>query len=161
MQPRKGGNKSICHFKKLKLLAKNCNFGSLVDETIRDRLVCGIISERVKERLLREQELSLDKAMLIRQVEEESNKQIKLLSEEGPETVVQAVKQTPHHGKPIVQSQTSRQRRTARGKSVVMWQLWFCTLQFTMSCSRKEMLSMWTVEPFCSQEQVQKGCHSQ
>ena len=37
----------------LKLLAKNCKFGSLEDEMIRDRMVCGITSEQVKGRLLR------------------------------------------------------------------------------------------------------------
>jgi hypothetical protein len=38
----------------LKLLAKNCSFGSLEDKLIRDRVVYGIKSERVRERLLRE-----------------------------------------------------------------------------------------------------------
>ena len=37
----------------LTLLAKNCKFGSLEDEMIRDRMVCGITSEQVKGRLLR------------------------------------------------------------------------------------------------------------
>ena len=84
----------------LRLLAKNCTFGPLEDEMIRDRLVCGIISERVKGRLLREQELSLDKAMMICQVEEESSKQMKLFSDEEPEQVVQALKQTSLQAKP-------------------------------------------------------------
>jgi hypothetical protein len=42
---------------------KNCNFGSLEDELIRDRVVYGIKSERVRERLLLERELTLDKAL--------------------------------------------------------------------------------------------------
>ena len=84
----------------LRLLAKNCNFGSLEDEMIRNRLVCGIISERVKGCLLREQELSLDKATMICQVEEESSKQMKLFSDEEPKQVVQALKQTSLQAKP-------------------------------------------------------------
>ena len=95
----------------LKLLAKNCKFGILEDEMIRDRLVCGITSERVKGRLLRERELSLDKAMLICQIEEESNKQMKLLSEEGPETVVQVVKRTPHYEKPVRSKPLDKEER--------------------------------------------------
>ena len=42
----------------LKLIAKNCNFGSLEDELIRDRLVYRTNSERAKERLLRKEELT-------------------------------------------------------------------------------------------------------
>jgi hypothetical protein len=36
----------------LKLIVKNCNFSSLEDELVRDHLVYGTNSERVKERLL-------------------------------------------------------------------------------------------------------------
>lgn len=82
----------------LRLLAKNCNFGTLKDEMIRDRLVCGIMSECMKGHLLREQELSL---MMICQVDEEYSKQMKFLSEEEPEQVVQAVKQTSQQAKPV------------------------------------------------------------
>ena len=54
----------------LKLIAKNCNFGSLEDKLIRDRLVYGTNSERVKERLLREEELTLLKALKICRADE-------------------------------------------------------------------------------------------
>ena len=64
----------------------------LEDELIRDRVVCGILSERVQQRLLREQDLTLDKAMSICQAEEESQKQMKLLGEEGPETGIHTVR---------------------------------------------------------------------
>ena len=75
----------------LKLLARSCSFGVLEDELIRDWVVCGIVSERVQQRLLREQDLTLDKAMSICQTEEESHKQMKLLGEEGPETGIHTV----------------------------------------------------------------------
>ena len=76
----------------LKLLARSCSIGVLEDELIRDRVVCGILSERVQQRLLREQDLTLDKAMSICQAEEESQKQMKLLGEEGPETGIHTVR---------------------------------------------------------------------
>ena len=66
----------------LKLIAKNCNFGSLEDELIRDRLVYGSNSERVKERLLREEELTLLKALKICRADEQSNKQLKAMKTE-------------------------------------------------------------------------------
>jgi hypothetical protein len=43
----------------LKIRAQSCNFGDLRDSMIRDRLVLGITSQRVRERLLREEDLTL------------------------------------------------------------------------------------------------------
>ncbi|CAB4044721.1 Transposon Ty3-G Gag-Pol poly, partial [Paramuricea clavata] len=68
----------------LKLIAKNCNFGSLKDELIRNRLVYGTNSERIKERLLRgEEELTLVKALKICRADEQSNKQLKAMNGEN------------------------------------------------------------------------------
>ena len=47
----------------LRLIAKNCSFGELEDKLIRDRIVCGINSDDVKQHLLRVQDLTLDKAL--------------------------------------------------------------------------------------------------
>lgn len=47
----------------LKKLAKTCEFGSLYDDLIKDRLVCGVSSATIRERLLREESLNLEKAM--------------------------------------------------------------------------------------------------
>ncbi|CAC5359831.1 unnamed protein product [Mytilus coruscus] len=65
-----------------KLIAKNCEFEHLKDGLIRDRIVCGTNSSRVKERLLREDGLTLDKAVGICRADEESRKQMKTLNEE-------------------------------------------------------------------------------
>ncbi|CAC5382855.1 unnamed protein product [Mytilus coruscus] len=66
----------------LKLIAKNCEFEHLNDGLIRDRIVCGTNYSRVKERLLREDGLTLDKAVGICRAHEESRKQMKTLNEE-------------------------------------------------------------------------------
>ena len=47
---------------RLRQLSRDCNFGSMLDEMIRDRLVCGISSEYIQSRLLAESDLSLQKA---------------------------------------------------------------------------------------------------
>ena len=49
----------------LKLKAKTCNFGVLQDSLIRDQLVFGIDDKKVRERLLRETELTLAGAVKI------------------------------------------------------------------------------------------------
>ena len=51
----------------LRKLARNCEFGELHDsiirDIIRDRIVCGIRSNEVRKRLLREKDLSLERAV--------------------------------------------------------------------------------------------------
>ena len=38
----------------LKIKARNCNFGDLKDEMIRDKIICGITSEQIRGRLLKQ-----------------------------------------------------------------------------------------------------------
>ena len=40
-----------------------CEFGTLFDSLIRDRIVCGISSSHLQERLLRQTDISLTKAI--------------------------------------------------------------------------------------------------
>ncbi|KAL4708473.1 hypothetical protein ACJJTC_014081 [Scirpophaga incertulas] len=49
----------------LRKLAQTCEFGELRDDLIKDRLVCGIYNSAIRERLLREDDLTLPKAMEI------------------------------------------------------------------------------------------------
>ncbi|KAL4708755.1 hypothetical protein ACJJTC_007136 [Scirpophaga incertulas] len=51
----------------LRKLAQTCEFGELRDDLIKDRLVCGIYNSAIRERLLREDDLTLPKAMEIYQ----------------------------------------------------------------------------------------------
>ena len=67
----------------LKLMTWNCAFGTLEEELIRDRVFCGVASEKVKERLLRERDLTLDKAMDLCRAEEQAKKLLKCISEEA------------------------------------------------------------------------------
>ncbi|KAL5486983.1 hypothetical protein EMCRGX_G019531 [Ephydatia muelleri] len=66
----------------LKLMTRNCAFGTLEEELIRDRIVCGVSSEKIKERLLRERDLTLDKAIDLCRAEEQSKTQLKCISKE-------------------------------------------------------------------------------
>ncbi len=47
----------------LRMLAQTCNFGELTSSLIRDRIVCGIRSSTVRERLLRQENLTLEKCI--------------------------------------------------------------------------------------------------
>ena len=43
--------------------ASTCDFGHLCDSLIKDRLICGVTDEAVRERLLRDADLTLAKAI--------------------------------------------------------------------------------------------------
>lgn len=47
----------------LKVLAKTCNFGSLKDKLIRDRMVCGICDMGTRKKLPQEAGLTLQKCV--------------------------------------------------------------------------------------------------
>ena len=83
----------------LKLMTRNCAFGTLEEELIRDRIVCGVSSEKIKERLLRERDLTLDKAIDLCRAEEQSKTQLKCISEEvsADLSLVHAINPRPKH----------------------------------------------------------------
>ena len=63
----------------LRILSKSCEFGDLTDSLIKDRLVSGVIKDSVRSRLLRETELTLQKAIDICRAAETSTQQMKVI----------------------------------------------------------------------------------
>lgn len=51
----------------LKALGRHCNFGTALNEMVRDRLVCGINDGRIQRALLQEPDLTFEKALEITQ----------------------------------------------------------------------------------------------
>ena len=64
----------------LRYLPYTCEFDVPTDELIRDRLVIGAIDLSLKERLLREQKLTLDKALNLCKASETASEQLKSMS---------------------------------------------------------------------------------
>ncbi|CAB4014143.1 Hypothetical predicted protein, partial [Paramuricea clavata] len=60
--------------------AKTCEFESLQDSLIKDRIVCGIDSNSIRERLLRDNDLTLEKAISIVRATETSKTQVQKLN---------------------------------------------------------------------------------
>ena len=67
----------------LRTLAASCEWGELKDDLICSRVVSGISSRVVRERLLSESELKLDKAIETCRADELSRQQIQLFANEG------------------------------------------------------------------------------
>ena len=83
----------------LRSKAKTCEFGELQNSLIRDRIVCGIDNNAVRERLLRDNALTLDKAISTVRAAETSQAQVKNLTNQPIETAtVQAIKANPKSG---------------------------------------------------------------
>lgn len=61
----------------LRKLSSECEFGNLKDRLIRDRIVAGISDTRLKDRLLRETDLTLDKTINICKAAELASERVK------------------------------------------------------------------------------------
>ena len=76
----------------LRILSKSCEFGDLADSLLRDRLVCGVKKDTVRSRLLRETDLTLQKAIDICRAAETSSQQLKAMQSMSAKGNVDIVK---------------------------------------------------------------------
>ena len=99
----------------LKLKSRTCEFGELRDSLIKDRVVCGICSDQVRERLLRDPELTLQKAIDTCRAAEVTKAQMKNLTEE--EKTVHVVRQKQQSAAAFASdSQAQRTEKTGQQK---------------------------------------------
>lgn len=68
---------------KLKNISKHCEFGRFLEEALRDRFVCELSSERIKQRLLTEDGLTFERACEIAMGMELAEYQTKVMMPEG------------------------------------------------------------------------------
>jgi len=93
----------------LKKLAKTCEFEGLNDSLIKDRIVCGIHNAELKARLLREEDLTLQKAIHMCRAAERSKTQLNDL-EAGPQQIGAVYSSK----KPVRQGKQRRDRQDER-----------------------------------------------
>ena len=118
------GTHSIEQFiTKLKLLAKDCAFGDYENDMVRDRIVFGVTSVKIREKLINEgDKLTLDKAIQIAQSYEYAQEQLKTMA--APTEVhyisnttqkTSPIKGTHTNPKPQGKSDRKQRNRGARG----------------------------------------------
>lgn len=56
------GETVAAYIAELRKLAKTCDYGAFLEESLRDKLVCGLISEEIKRQRLKEKTLTLTQA---------------------------------------------------------------------------------------------------
>ena len=81
MRNQKPGESFDSFYSDLRIKSKTCEFGTLCDSLIKDRIVCGVLSEQIRGRLLRDGDLDLKKAIDICRASEASEAQAKSLQE--------------------------------------------------------------------------------
>lgn len=67
----------------LRKLSASCGFGNLQDRLIKDKIVCGVRDSRLKERLLKEDNLTLDTCVKICQAVELAENRLKSMENEN------------------------------------------------------------------------------
>ncbi|EZA60809.1 hypothetical protein X777_05152 [Ooceraea biroi] len=72
----------------LKKLSKQCGFGTLNDSLIKDRIISGLSDSNLKNRLLRKEDLDLEKCIRIYKATELAQQQLKTLA---PDTKIHTV----------------------------------------------------------------------
>ena len=80
---RKTGETVAEYLAILRKLSEHCEFGEKLEEYLRDRLVCGLNSERVQQKLLATQDLDLKKATNIAIGFETASKEARSLQSSG------------------------------------------------------------------------------
>lgn len=79
----------------LRILASTCEYGALKDDLIRDKIVCGVASNTVRKQLLKEWDLTLNKAIQICQLNELSERHSKELRQDAKEVIHSITRKPP------------------------------------------------------------------
>ena len=98
---QKDNDESISEYlAELRRLANTCEFGTFLNEALRDRLVCGLKAESIQKRLLTEADLTLDKAVKISVASETAAKDAGLLNKaSGASAAVNKINPCPRKPK--------------------------------------------------------------
>ena len=86
---RRAGESVATYIAELRHLAEHCEFGSTLNEMLRDRLVCGVEEPKIQRRLLAEPNLPFDKAFELALASESADKNAKDLQPMSSFTVNQ------------------------------------------------------------------------
>ena len=82
----------------IRVLSQACNYGTLNDSLLRDKIVCGITKETTRKKLLADPKLTLDKAVNICRADESAEIQATEISRTADVEHVHKVRFNPNHG---------------------------------------------------------------
>lgn len=111
----------------LRKLSATCGFGNLKDSLVKDRIVLGVNDEDVQRRLLKEQNLDLEKSISICQAAELAKSQVKMINTESNKV---HILRTKH-----IEKENKREKDSPEHKGFDKSRSWNSQQQ-TKTCSR-------------------------
>ena len=120
----------------LKSLVRECEFGDIENSLLRDRIVCGVKDTKTREKLLQEENLTLEKCVNICQVNEISATHVKALQTEldlaqRTHEINRVTSKAKYGSKPATRRKTATRHSETGAKSVCD----FCTYEhYTNRC---------------------------
>ncbi len=87
---RKAGESVADYVANLRHVSEHCQFGTSLNDMLRDRLVCGINNDRYQRRLLAESKLTFTKALELAQSMESADKNVQELRSSDSEHHLEA-----------------------------------------------------------------------
>ena len=130
----------------LKSCVHHCEFDTPRDSLIRDKIVTGVNSKKVQERLLREEDLDLNKAIQICRAAEEVKEQTQNISNGASSQVGTQVDKISkkHHSQ--ISNQRSSQKTNSKNKPAANTVLWLSLVVNAQPTIR--FVRLWEKEPF-------------
>lgn len=89
---RRAGESVAAYVAELRHLSEHCEFGTTLNEMLRDRLVCGVEEPKIQRRLLAEHDLTFDKAFELAIASESVDKNAKDLQQSTSTSTVNRMK---------------------------------------------------------------------
>ena len=90
IRKQENGEKVDEYVANLRQMTKSCNFGSLEESLIRDRVVLGIQDDNVRRRLLQESDLTLTQAVQTIRAHETTHDQMQVMAQQGTQQLLQS-----------------------------------------------------------------------
>ena len=115
------GESVACFVAGLRHIAQDCNFGDQLSDQLRDRLVCGISSERVQRRLLAEPNLTFENAFSLATAMETANRNASEL-----QTKFSGMEGDNSDSSNMAPEQTVNKIQDGGRKEKAKLQCWFC-----------------------------------
>ena len=107
----------------LRILANTCEYGILKDELIRDKIVCGVSSRHIQKQLLKERDLTLDRAIdigIANELSDKNNTELSSNQVSDPKEEVHGLDRGGSSKKDSTRLHSSQERRA---KSTAQWKL--------------------------------------